>query len=539
MLGEEAQTFTTEYGTKTGRRLVWGFIDERPGSLRHWTTLEEYEAAARPVPGAAQMTNWKAAYWSPFPGEEAVIYAPFRDGADAVLQRIDTDSGQIAEIIPLECNGVDCRNMLCYNWTRDQRLLCSYGYEDFSRGGWEIDVRAPSKQFVTQTPSAWCTDERKRWPDMTHGHGSTSPSGELFANNYGSGYGKDKGVQDCRTGEFTLDLTPYIPGTSGASHVSWKASEAWFLGSDCGPCEWEAAPNIGDYSLYQIFFDGSAFTYHKLLSMPSAGKWDLERFLSGDESTLNYSAHPIATLSRDGRMAVFMSTDGKYTHNDFELTGATPWGLEGLFLADLAPVDGGSIFSDVPASHWAYADVEKLYQGGYVVGCQATPQRKYCPEAMLSRAEAAVFVVRGVRSASFTPPQPAQTAFTDVSLSHWAVEWIEQLRQDGFTSGCATGPLRFCAETPHTRAEATVFFVRMLRGKDYLPSEPASLPYTDVARGTWYAKWVAAAYDAGLTRDCEDPPNRGDDRFRPGEAITRAEAACMMVRAKGLLLGPE
>src|SRR3990170_8526199 len=173
MLGEEAQTFTTEYGTKTGRRLVWGFIDERPGSLRHWTTLEEYEAAARPVPGAAQMTNWKAAYWSPFPGEEAVIYAPFRDGADAVLQRIDTDSGQIAEIIPLECNGVDCRNMLCYNWTRDQRLLCSYGYEDFSRGGWEIDVRAPSKQFVTQTPSAWCTDERKRWPDMTHGHGST------------------------------------------------------------------------------------------------------------------------------------------------------------------------------------------------------------------------------------------------------------------------------------------------------------------------------------------------------------------------------
>jgi len=122
----------------------------------------------------------------------------------------------------------------------------------------------------------------------------------------------------------------------------------------------------------------------------------------------------------------------------------------------------------VPLSHWAYADIEKLYQGGYVVGCQATPQRKYCPEGTLSRAEAAVFVVRGHHTASFLPPEP----------------------------------------------------------------NPSDLHFADVARGTWYAKWVAAAYEAGLTRDCEDPPNRGDDRFRPGEAITRAEAACMMARAK-------
>jgi len=49
---------------------------------------------------------------------------------------------------------------------------------------------------------------------------------------------------------------------------------------------------------------------------------------------------------------------------------------------------------------------------------------------------------------------------------------------------------------------------------------------------------VAAAYAAGLTQDCEDPPNRGADRFRPQDPITRAEAACMMVRAKGLSPGP-
>jgi len=74
----------------------------------------------------------------------------------------------------------------------------------------------------------------------------------------------------------------------------------------------------------------------------------------------------------------------------------------------------------------------------------------------------------------------------------------------------------------------------MLRGKDYVPPQPSSLFYSDVALDAWYAKWVAAAYEAGLTRDCEDPANRSDDRFRPEEAITRAEAACMMVKAKGL-----
>ena len=212
---------------------------------------------------------------------------------------------------------------------------------------------------------------------------------------------------------------------------------------------------------------------------------------------------------------------------------ARPQGVGVDLGADEVPAEGSS-FADVPPNHWAYADIEKLYQGGYVVGCQATPVRKYCPEAALSRAEAAVFVERGVHGGGFLPPEPGSSVFSDVALGTWHAKWVHQLWLDGFTAGCATGPLRFCAEAPHTRAEATVFFLRMLRGKDYVPPEPGSLPYTDVARGTWYIKWVAAAYDAGLVQDCEDPANRGDDRFRPEEPITRAEAACMMAKAKGL-----
>jgi hypothetical protein len=47
----------------------------------------------------------------------------------------------------------------------------------------------------------------------------------------------------------------------------------------------------------------------------------------------------------------------------------------------------------------------------------------------------------------------------------------------------------------------------------------------------WYAKWVKAAYDAWLITACQTTP---DLRFCPDSPLSRALAAYMMVRAKGL-----
>ena len=200
--------------------------------------------------------------------------------------------------------------------------------------------------------------------------------------------------------------------------------------------------------------------------------------------------------------------------------------------ADASP--GG--FVDVPADHWAYEDIELLRQGGYVSGCQADPPR-YCPAAALNRAEAAVFVERGVRGADFRPPQPEQAVFADVQLTDWFADWVNQLWLDGYTAGCAQNPLRYCPDLPHTRAQATVFFLRMMLGPDYQPPEPSAPLYLDVPLGEgadWSAKWIHAAYERNLIQGCEPPPLRGDLWFRPQESLSRAEAACMMVRAKGL-----
>ena len=197
----------------------------------------------------------------------------------------------------------------------------------------------------------------------------------------------------------------------------------------------------------------------------------------------------------------------------------------------IQPIASDTTFADVPADYWAYAYIEELFQRGYIVGCQLQP-RLYCPDATMTRAESAVLVVRGVHGGGFLPPQPLRTPFSDVLPSEWFAKWAAQLWDDGYTAGCGTDPLIFCPYSRHTRAEATVFFERIIHGRDYLPVEPASLPYEDVARGAWYSKWVAAAHADGLTEGCEDPSNQGDRRFRPQEELTRAEAACMMARAK-------
>ena len=200
-----------------------------------------------------------------------------------------------------------------------------------------------------------------------------------------------------------------------------------------------------------------------------------------------------------------------------------------------APEPGGS-FQDVPPTHWAFSYIEALYQGGYVAGCSAEGPL-YCPEDSMTRAESAVFVERGLWGGGYMPPEPSQSSFEDVAMGTWYLKWVEALYQDGFTSGCQLAPPLYCPLRVHSRAEAAVFFERMLHGADYDPPPPTTAHYQDVPVGPhapWYSRWVYAAHTDGLVQQCEDDANRGDGLYRPLDELTRAEAACMMAFAKGL-----
>jgi hypothetical protein len=188
-------------------------------------------------------------------------------------------------------------------------------------------------------------------------------------------------------------------------------------------------------------------------------------------------------------------------------------------------------FADVPFTHPYHDDIEALYQAGYTAGCGTNPLI-YCPEQTMNRAESSVFVERGIHTAAYDPAAPTSQVFADMPLDSWAAKWVNGLWTDGYTAGCGTNPLVYCPWQGHTRAEGCVFYMRMLNGADYEPPAPSQQTFADVPLDAWYASWAQAAYDAGLLEPCQAAPAL---LFCPNDPLTRALAAHMMVKAKGLL----
>jgi murein DD-endopeptidase MepM/ murein hydrolase activator NlpD len=197
--------------------------------------------------------------------------------------------------------------------------------------------------------------------------------------------------------------------------------------------------------------------------------------------------------------------------------------------------EGGSAFGDVLADYWACKYIETLRLNGYVTG----DGRKYYPEGIVTRAVAAIYLLRAVYGPDYVPPRPTEEAmvFEDVSTDDWYAGWVTQLYEAGITKGCRTdfNGLYYCPLRPLSRAEAATFWVRILNGPDYIPEEPKQgnipFPFDDVVLGTWYAKWVYEARKDGIVGSCEDLENLRDNLYRPSDPTTRAEMACMMYKA--------
>jgi hypothetical protein len=110
-------------------------------------------------------------------------------------------------------------------------------------------------------------------------------------------------------------------------------------------------------------------------------------------------------------------------------------------------------FTDT-STNWAKYWIEVLKTEGITAGCTPTT---FCPDAVVTRAEMAVFLLRLEHGSAFAPGTPALT-FTDTSTS-FAKYYIEVLKSEGITTGC--GGTNYCPNASVTRAEMAVFLIRM------------------------------------------------------------------------------
>ncbi len=179
-------------------------------------------------------------------------------------------------------------------------------------------------------------------------------------------------------------------------------------------------------------------------------------------------------------------------------------------------------FADVPDTYWAWSYIERLYNAGITGGCSTSPLM-YCPLNPVTRAQMAIFILRGMHGSAYVPPAATGAVFGDVPLGSFAADWIEQLAAEGITAGCGGG--NYCPDANITRAQMAVFLLRGEHGSAYVPPTATGTIFSDVPLGSFAVDWIEQLALEGITGGC------GAGIYCPNANVTRDQMAVFLVRA--------
>ncbi|MGB6896688.1 MAG: LamG-like jellyroll fold domain-containing protein, partial [Dehalococcoidia bacterium] len=188
-------------------------------------------------------------------------------------------------------------------------------------------------------------------------------------------------------------------------------------------------------------------------------------------------------------------------------------------------------FVDVPVYHWAHDAVEAIFQAGITQGCAVNPQQ-YCPDGLVTRAQMATFIGRGLHSPDYNPGIGTDL-FADVPTAGFGefAGWIELLYSDGITAGCSADPLLYCPNNPTLRNQMAVFLVRAKHGEDFIPPQATGL-FDDVPLDGFFDRYIEQLHTDGITLGCGTNPLR----YCPNEQVSRAEMAVFLARTFDLMV---
>ena len=190
-------------------------------------------------------------------------------------------------------------------------------------------------------------------------------------------------------------------------------------------------------------------------------------------------------------------------------------GIEVFFTADYTKEPGAFLpFVDV-TNHWAYTDIKRVYNRGWMVGESATI---FAPDQDLTRAMLAVILY----AMAGEPEVMAANPFSDVPAGEWYTDAVIWAAANGIVVGCGDGTFR--PEMAVTRAQAAVMLCgyAALAGRDVTARADLSA-FGDVADIPAWAQaemqW-ANAEKLILGRDGK--------LLAPNAAATRAEMASIL-----------
>lgn len=179
----------------------------------------------------------------------------------------------------------------------------------------------------------------------------------------------------------------------------------------------------------------------------------------------------------------------------------------------------GTTFTDVPASHWAYASIERAAQLGYVNGVGGG---KFEPNRQLTRAE---FVTMLYRMAD-KPAANTAAGFTDVPQNAWYRDALNWAAEKGYVNG--TGANTFSPDGKITRQEVVTILFRYSgsqSGAETMFTAAYDSQFTDSGA---IAPWAKTAMYWAIYNGVVN--GTSPTTVSPTATATRAEVAAIFVR---------
>ena len=148
---------------------------------------------------------------------------------------------------------------------------------------------------------------------------------------------------------------------------------------------------------------------------PGAFAFDAINLLKQNQVTSGCTATdfcPTETVTR-GQMAIFIIKS---------IFGTTPF-----------PYPAAQMFADVPPSGFGFAEIQELSALGITTGCSS---ENFCPNDTVTRAQMAVFMIRARYGTATNFPYSTTPVFTDVPSGSFGFSYIQRMQEDGITTGC-------------------------------------------------------------------------------------------------------
>lgn len=114
----------------------------------------------------------------------------------------------------------------------------------------------------------------------------------------------------------------------------------------------------------------------------------------------------------------------------------------------------------------------------------------------------------------------SRTSFHDVSLTNWAVNYVEAIYSAVITRGCGDG--NYCPTDNVTRGQMAAFIMRSLYGENF--SYTTTPYFSDVPPDHTFFKYVQKMKDTGITKV--------SGTYMVDDVVTREQIAAFIIRAK-------